>query len=96
MRTLTRLTWALAAGVIWTFGSAAAGPNDPITEIELSSPANHLQAIVAAPDGTVWATACAKPKIIRVGKNGQITEFPIPGANAKLLQGIAVGADGHL
>ena len=96
MRTLSHPIRLVAAALMWTSGSAATGPNSPITEIELSTPANHLQAIIAAPDGTVWATACAKPKIIRLGKDGRITEFPVPGANAKLLQGITVGADGNL
>src|SRR5436190_20520852 len=96
MRGVNVLGCLLATGWMWTLGSAELLSKNPITEFELSTPANHLQAIVACADGSVWATACAKPKIIRLGKDGKTTEFPVPGANAKLLQGITVGADGNL
>jgi virginiamycin B lyase len=96
MRTSAFSMGLLLTGLYWFVGLADAVADGPIMEFELTTPANHMQAIVVGPDGNVWATACAKPKIIRVTPDGKVTEFPVPGPNVKLLQGITVGTDGNL
>lgn len=59
-------------------------------------PAGHgCDALTAASDGNLWTTDPAGGSVLRVGTNGAIVAFPVPGKEM-MPAGITVGPDGNL
>ena len=76
--------------------SLSCASDDVVCEYQLTSEGNRPQAITIGPDGNLWVTEVLKHKILRVTSQGKISEFPIPGSEVGVIQGIAAGTDGCL
>jgi virginiamycin B lyase len=93
------------AGDIWfneSFGKIGRiTPQGKFTEILLPAPSGGqyptLSAMTAGPDGNLWAIDSANDTIDRIGKDGQVTTFPIhSGQTSDNFGSIVSGADGNL
>ena len=74
----------------------ASAPSASIREYALPTPDSKPGGIVAGPDGALWFYETGSNRIGRITTGGEITEFPIPTADASVpYQGfVAVGPDG--
>ncbi|HTL53599.1 MAG TPA: hypothetical protein VL860_13565 [Planctomycetota bacterium] len=81
---------------IWytAWGEAKVGCFDPATEkfAEYDAPAGCRE-VTVGPDGNLWYTGDKGNKIGKMTLTGQVTEYPVPTANAGLV-GITAGSDG--
>ena len=71
-------------------------PSGTITEFSVPAAlaVTNLDVATLGPDGNVWFSDFANPRVVKVTPAGVVTAYPLAGAHAPY--GIAVGADGNL
>lgn len=65
-------------------------------QVSVARPVPGPSTVVRGPDGAVWFIEAGRPAIGRIGDDGTVTDYPLPGEYGDQIGGIVAGPDGGI